>query len=66
MTRDLTELLDPDSAVVTEALTRTCDLCKARKGCLCNNTIDPDEPIPYRLVHHGRCTDRSRETKEDE
>lgn len=51
-------LTDPDSPAVTEALTRPCDLCQAPRGQLCRNTIHPNQPLPGRLIHHGRISPR--------
>lgn len=49
------QLSDPHSDVVTEALTRRCDLCSAKPGVLCTNPIRPSMPLPGgRLIHHGR------------
>lgn len=45
---------DPDSPAVIEALTRSCDQCKAPVGQLCVNHIRPGHPLPGRLVHIGR------------
>lgn len=54
---DINEL---ESAIVQDALTRTCDLCKAPKGTTCHNPID-GSAMPDRQVHFGRLIDRSRE-----
>ena len=45
---------DPRSKAVTEALSRPCDICRAKPGELCANTIRPEQPLPGRHVHHGR------------
>lgn len=48
------DLTNPDDPAVTEALTRTCDICKAKIGHLCTNSIRPNVPLPGRIVHIGR------------
>ncbi|GJJ22304.1 hypothetical protein MTY414_59770 [Mycolicibacterium mageritense] len=59
-------LIDPDDTRIQAALTRSCDLCGAKKHQWCRNTINPNQPLPGRLVHHGRLIDRTREPKGDE
>lgn len=67
------QINNPTSELVTRALGWTCDLCGAAKGRLCTNTltrtrggdITPDTPLPERVIHHARCTDRRREPKDD-
>lgn len=49
---------DPSSDIVREALTRTCDICKAGIGQLCHNVITPGQPIPGRIIHIGRKSPR--------
>jgi hypothetical protein len=51
-------LRDPTDERVQAALHRTCDICKARIKHLCSNTIQPQKPLPGRVVHYGRLTDR--------
>ena len=58
-------LSDPDDTRIQTALTRSCDLCGAKKHQWCRNTVKPDQPLPGRLVHHGRLIDRTREQKGD-
>ena len=51
---------DPQAPHVVEAVNaRSCDLCGARKGELCRNTIRPNDPIPGRVVHFARLFDRN-------
>lgn len=45
---------DPRPQAVTEALSRPCDICRAKPGDLCTNPIRPGQPLPGRIVHHGR------------
>ena len=52
------QLNDPDSDLVRDALTRSCDGCKAPAGVLCHNHIQIGEPLPGRLVHIGRTAKR--------
>lgn len=47
-------LTDPTSALVRDALTRKCIICKAVRTVDCHNTIRPNEPLPGRLVHIAR------------
>lgn len=50
---------DANSDLVRDALTRTCDGCKAGIGVLCHNHLLPGhEPLPGRLVHLARLIDR--------
>ena len=51
-------LADPADARVQVALGWTCDICQARRNHLCTNPIHPDKPLPRRVVHYGRLTDR--------
>ena len=51
-------------AVVVAALEWSCDVCGAKPGVLCSNTIQPDKPLPGRRVHHARLIDRRAEKKE--
>lgn len=39
------------------ALTRRCRICKAKAGTDCRNTINPDQPLPGRLMHIERMED---------
>lgn len=54
-------LADETDARVQAAIGWTCDICKARVKHLCTNTIQPDKPLPGRLVHFGRLLDRRRQ-----
>lgn len=54
-------LRDRGDARVQAALAWTCDICKARIKHYCTNTIQPGQPLPGRVVHLGRLTDRRRE-----
>lgn len=56
-------LLDPHDPRIRACLEWTCDICKARIHQLCTNTIQPDEPLPGRLVHFGRLVDRRQEKR---
>lgn len=47
------DLTDPDSPEVTDALTRTCRICKAPKHHYCTN-ITNRKPLTGRLVHQDR------------
>ena len=48
-----------DTERIKDALTRSCDLCKAPEDELCRNTIQPGEPLPGdRLVHYARLEPR--------
>ena len=58
------DLSNPDSPEVQQALAWTCDVCQAKRGELCRNTIRPDQPLPGRSVHYARLVDRRREPKE--
>ena len=35
-------------------LEQSCEVCKARKGEPCMNTVTPGEPLPGRIFHVGR------------
>lgn len=52
-----------ESAIVQDALTRSCDLCQAPKDQICHDPISGG-PMPDRQVHFGRLIDRRREPKE--
>lgn len=62
----MTSLSHPDDPKVIEALGRPCDICHQPAGRYCRNTINPNQPLPGRLVHHGRLIDRTREPKGDQ
>lgn len=51
---------DPDDNRVQQALSWTCDVCKARIKHLCSNTIEPGEVLPGRVVHFARLVDRRK------
>lgn len=53
-------LADKTDARVQAAIAWTCDICKARIKHFCTNTIQPDKPLPGRVVHFGRLVDRRR------
>jgi len=54
-------ITDRDDPRLTDALSRTCDLCGADKHTLCSNPILPNRPLPGgRLVHTARTLDRNR------
>lgn len=48
------DLNNPDSPVVRAALTRRCEVCKARPDEDCRNTMVPGTALPGRLVHYAR------------
>ena len=52
---------DTNDDRVQAALGWTCDICAARIKHLCSNPIDPDKPLPGRVIHFGRLLDRRRE-----
>lgn len=54
-----------ESAIVQEALTRSCDLCREPKGQPCHDPI-AGGTMPDRQVHFARLVDRRREAKGDE
>lgn len=56
---------DCNSPQVKEAVLRSCDICHVPAGTLCRNTIQPNKPLPGRVVHFGRLVDRRRQPKED-
>lgn len=48
------ELADRESATVQGALSRQCDICKAKPRCDCRNFIDGG-PLPGgNIVHYAR------------
>jgi len=51
-------LMNADDPRVQAALAWSCDICKAPKKTLCTNPIEAGAPLPGRLVHIGRLTDR--------
>lgn len=55
-------LADETDHRVQTAISWTCDICKARIKHLCTNTIQPDKPLPGRVVHLGRLLDRRKAT----
>jgi hypothetical protein len=48
------ELADPDSLLVRDALTRRCEVCKAKPGRECTNTVTAQTELRGRLVHYAR------------
>jgi len=51
------QLTDPDSLVVTEAITRRCDQCRAPIGELCTKRGGFRADLLGRLIHLGRMRD---------
>ena len=39
---------------MTDPLSMSCEICKAKEGQPCHNTINPNEPLPGREYHDGR------------
>lgn len=54
MTAIFEELGDRLSATVQGALTRKCEVCHAKPGDDCTNTINAALPLPNRVVHFAR------------
>ena len=54
-------IADTNDRRVQAALGWTCDVCNARIKHLCSNPIDPDKPLPGRVVHFARTVDRRRQ-----
>lgn len=53
------QLTDRDSAIVRDALTRRCEICKAKPGDDCIDTLAVGpagymKPLRGRLVHYAR------------
>jgi len=48
------ELNNRDSATVKAALNRKCEVCRAKPGEDCTNTIINGYPLSERLVHFAR------------
>ncbi len=42
---------------MTDTLARRCEVCKAKPGQPCTNTILPGEPLSGRDVHYARRED---------
>jgi hypothetical protein len=53
-----TEITDPDSPLVQEALTRTCDQCRAPIGSLCSGRGGIHQDLLGRVIHIGRMSDK--------
>jgi len=49
-----TALLNPDSDIIREALTRKCDQCQAPVGILCRGRKGFSADLAGRLIHLGR------------
>lgn len=47
-------LSDPTDPKFRQAMKRKCELCGAKPGRPCWNTIDDAAPLPGRLIHHAR------------
>lgn len=52
-----TQLTDRDSAMVQDALTRKCEICRAKPHEDCSNTMRTGYPLDRRLVHFYRTSD---------
>jgi hypothetical protein len=50
----LAYLSDPTDPHYVEAMRHRCEVCDAKPGRPCWNTIDSEAPLPNRLLHHGR------------
>lgn len=53
----ITDRADPR---YTGALTRRCHICGAKADNDCRNTLNPDQPLPGRLVHIERMEDEDQ------
>lgn len=53
----ITDRADPR---YTGALTRRCHICGAKADNDCHNTLNPDQPLPGRLVHIERMEDEDQ------
>lgn len=51
------QLGDRNSVMVKDALTRGCEVCHAKAGEDCTNTIVSGYPLENRLVHFARAVD---------
>lgn len=59
MTDPITEqITNPDSPIVQEALTRSCDQCQAPKGELCTKRGGIRHDLLGRVIHIGRLGDK--------
>lgn len=47
-------LSNPNHPRFQAAMKNTCIICHAKPKDPCQNTIDPDAPLPGRLIHTGR------------
>jgi hypothetical protein len=47
-------LSDVDHPKFKRAMKNTCEVCDAKPGRPCWNTIDDEAPLPGRLIHHAR------------
>ncbi len=52
------QITDPDSPLVQEALTRTCDQCRAPVGVLCVKRGGIQQDLLGRQIHIGRMSDK--------
>lgn len=50
------QLGDRKSAMVQNALQKSCEVCRAKAGEDCSNTIVSGYPLENRLVHFARAT----------
>jgi hypothetical protein len=51
------DLGNPFSKIVKDALTRKCEVCRAKPGEHCTNTILNGHPLHGRIVHYARATE---------
>ncbi len=58
-------LLDADDTRTQAALSRSCDVCGVKRGDWCRNQINPNQPLPGRLIHHARTQPRGKENTSD-
>jgi len=53
-----------DKALQQTSLASRCEVCKAKPGQPCTNTIRPGEPLPGRTYHYARTTNLTATEKE--
>jgi hypothetical protein len=64
----LSFLSAPNDPRFQRAMRNTCEVCDAKRGRPCWNTIDSEAPLPGRLIHHARTRPKGqgKEPKDDD
>lgn len=64
-TADLAWMSDPEDPRFKQAMKNICEVCDAKRGRPCWNTIDDAAPLPGRLIHYARLLPKGQGKEQD-